>query len=59
MHDKIKSKNIIKEKELYESLINSLNDSLSKSKDLDDLNQLAIEEKNTNIQMKYWKILRN
>jgi len=48
--DKLKSKNIIKEKKLYEGLIDSLNDSLNRLKDLDDLNQLAIEEKNTNIQ---------
>ena len=49
-HDKIKSKNIIKEKKLYEDLINSLNDSFTKLKDLDELNELAIEEDNLNIQ---------
>ena len=36
-HDKNKSKNIIKEKKLYEDLINSYNDTIKKLKDLDDL----------------------
>jgi len=49
-HDKIKSKNIVKEKKLYEDLINSLNESNQKLKDLDELNLLAIEENNLDIQ---------
>ena len=49
-HDKIKSKNIVKEKKLYEDLINSLNESNQKLKDLDELNLLAIEENNSDIQ---------
>ena len=48
--DKVKSKRIIKEKKLYEDLINSFNSSISRLKDLDDLYQLAIEEKNLSIQ---------
>ena len=48
--DKGKSQKIIKEKKLYEDLINSFNNSNIKLKDLDDLNQLAIEEKNLSIQ---------
>ena len=48
--DKIKSKNIIKEKKLYEDLINSHENSLNKLKDLDDLYKLAIEENNQSIQ---------
>ena len=48
--DKGKSQKIIKEKKLYEDLINSLNSSTTRLKDLDDLNQLAIEEKNLSIQ---------
>ena len=35
--DKVKSKRIIKEKKLYEDLINSFNSSISRLKDLDDL----------------------
>jgi len=48
--DKGKSQKIIKEKKLYEDLINSFNNSTTKLRDLDDLNQLAIEEKNLSIQ---------
>ncbi len=48
--DKIKSKNIIKEKKLFEDLINSYNLSTKQLKDLDDLYQLAIEENNNDIQ---------
>tara|TARA_B100000900_G_scaffold404571_1_gene413098 strand:+ start:453 stop:1514 length:1062 start_codon:yes stop_codon:yes gene_type:complete len=49
-HDKIKSKNIIKEKKLYEDLLNSHEESQKKLKDFDELNQLAIMENNLEIQ---------
>ena len=55
-HDKNNSKNIVKEKKLYEDLINSYNDSINKLKDLDDLNELASEENN---QIVYKEILQN
>ena len=55
-HDKNKSKNIIKEKKLYDDLINSYNDTIKKLKDLDDLNELASEENN---QIVYKEILQN
>ena len=48
--DQVNSKKIIKEKKFYENLVNSFEDSNIKLKDLDDLNILAIEEKNQNIQ---------
>ena len=48
--DKLNSSKILKEKKLFENLINSYESSLSKLNDLDDLNQLAIEENNINIQ---------
>ncbi len=48
--DKINSKNTIKEKKLYEDLISSFNSSIEKLKDLEDLSQLAIEEKNEIVQ---------
>ena len=48
--DKALSKKIIKEKKLYEDLINSFENSIKKLKDLDDFNQLAIEENNQGIQ---------
>jgi len=48
--DKSMSKTILKEKKLYENLINSYESSLDKLTDLDDLNQLAIDDNNLNIQ---------
>ena len=49
-HDKLKSQKIIKEKKLFEDLINSHQDSNNKLKDFHDLYNLAIEENNTNFQ---------
>ena len=49
-NDKIKSKKIIKEKKLYEDLINSFEQSIKKLKDLDDLKELANEEENLSVQ---------
>ena len=54
--NKVNSKNIIKEKKLFEDLVNSYNSSVEKLKDLDDLNQLAIEENNKTVQK---EILQN
>ena len=48
--DKTNSQKIIKEKKLYEDLINSYDNSIKNLKDLDELNHLAIEEKNLTIQ---------
>ena len=48
--NKSKSQKILKEKKLYEKLINSYKLSINRLNDLDDLNQLAIDENNTNIQ---------
>jgi len=48
--DRANSKSIIKEKKFFEELINSFNQSRDKLSDYDDLNELAIEEKNQNIQ---------
>ena len=46
--DKSRSKNIIKEKKLYEDLINNFNESAQKFNDLIDLNNLAEEEEDLN-----------
>ena len=54
--NKINSKNIIKEKKLYEDLINSHNNSALQLIDLQDLNELALEENNQAVQM---EILQN
>ena len=48
--DKLKSQKIIKEKKLFEDLINSHQNSVGQINDLDDLYQLAIEENNSEIQ---------
>ncbi len=48
--DKIKSHKIIKEKKLFEDLINSYNYSVNQIKDLNDLYELALEENNIDIQ---------
>ena len=48
--DKSNSKKIIKEKKLYEDLINSFENSFIQLKDLNDLNELATEENNSSIQ---------
>ncbi len=47
--DKTVSKKIIKEKKLFEDLIDSLDQTNKQLKDLDDLNQLALEENNKDI----------
>ena len=39
--DKNNSKKVIKEKKLYEDLVNSLNQSIQKLNDFDDLNELV------------------
>ncbi len=48
--DKINSQKVIKEKKLYEDLINSLDDSTEKLEDYIDLNDLALEEANLIVQ---------
>jgi len=47
--NKANSKKILKEKKLFEDLINSLKESDTKLRDLDDLSKLANEENNKNI----------
>ena len=42
--DKSNSKNIIKEKKLFEDLLNTHNESIEKLSDLNDLSELAFEE---------------
>ena len=54
--DKNNSKNIIKEKKLYEGLLNTHKVSIQKLSDLDDLFELALEEENQTVQK---EILQN
>ena len=48
--DKAKSQKIVKEKKLFEDLLNSHDSSNKQLKDLDDLYHLALDEKNIDIQ---------
>ncbi len=48
--NKANSKHIVKEKKLFEDLINSLNDTNQKLVDLGELNELAVQEANHEIQ---------
>ena len=48
--DKINSQNVVKEKKFYEDLINSLNSSVERLNDFEDLNELALEENNSAVQ---------
>ena len=47
--NKSNSQKIIKEKKLYEDLIKSYDNSVKSLNDLEELNELAIEEKNQSV----------
>ena len=57
--DKNKSKNIIKEKKLFEDLLNNFKNSIEKLSDLDDLNELAVEEENQTVQNEILQNIKN
>ena len=57
--DKSYSKKVVKEKKLYEDLISSFETSLNKLNDLDDLNQLALDENNLNIQNEIFENIKD
>ena len=57
--DKVNSKNILKEKKLFEDLVNSHKNSIHKLKDMDDLYQLAIEEQNLSIQKEIFENIKD
>ena len=57
--NKDNSKSVIKEKKLYENLINSLDIGIKKLKELDDLNSLALEEGNQEIQSEVFENIKN
>ena len=48
--DKSNSQKVVKEKKFFEDLINSLNSSVEKLNDFEDLNELAFEENNLDVQ---------
>ncbi len=57
--DKNNSQRVIKEKKFYEDLTNSLKKNVEKLKDLDDLNQLALEEENLQVQEEILKNIKH
>ena len=57
--DKQKSKIILKEKKLYEDLINSLNSSVDELTNINDLHKLAEEESNIDVQNEVFKNIKN
>ena len=57
--NKSNSQKVIKEKKLYEDLINSYKSSIQNLQDLDELNQLALEEGNINIQNEVLNNIKN
>ena len=57
--DKFNSKNIVKEKKIYEDLIGSFNRSNNKLRELVELNQLALEEENFDIQKEVLQNIKN
>jgi len=56
--DKLNSTKILKEKKLFENLVNSYESSLNKLNDLDDLYKLAIEEDNISIQKEIFENIK-
>jgi len=57
--DKNKSQNIIKEKKLFEDLISSYNNSVTRLKDLDDLINLAEEENNEAVKSEIFQNIKD
>ena len=57
--DKSNSQKVIKEKKLYEELVSSYEKSINNLKDFDELNKLAIEERNTNFQNELLKNIKD
>ena len=54
--DKSNSQKVIKEKKLYEDIINSHDNSIINLKDLDELNKIAVDEENIDIQVATSKV---
>ena len=57
--DKIQSKKILKEKKLFEDLINSLNNSIDELDNLNELYKLALEEGNTVVQNEVFQSVKD
>ena len=57
--DKSNSQKIIKEKKLYEDIINSHDNSIINLKDLDELNKIADDEENIDIQKEVYNNIKD
>ena len=57
--DKSNSQKIIKEKKLYEDIINSHDHSIGNLKDLDELNKIAVDEENLDIQKEVYNNIKD
>ena len=57
--DKSNSQKIIKEKKLYEDIINSHDHSIVNLKDLDELNKIAVDEENLDIQKEVYNNIKD
>ena len=56
--DKDNSKKVIKEKKLFEDLLNTYKVSIERLSDLDDLSELVLEEKNDFVQKEVFQNLK-
>jgi peptide chain release factor 2 len=56
--DKDNSKKVIKEKKLFEDLLNNYKISIERLSDLDDLSELALEEKNDSVQKEVFQNIK-
>ncbi|MDC0510012.1 peptide chain release factor 2 [Candidatus Pelagibacter sp.] len=56
--DKDNSKKVIKEKKLFEDLLNTYKVSIERLSDLDDLTELALEEKNDSVQKEVFQNIK-
>ena len=57
--DKSNSQKIIKEKKLYEDIINSHDNSIENLKDLNELNKIAVDEENIDIQKEVYNNIKD
>ena len=56
--DKDNSKKVIKKKKLFEDLLNTYKISIERLSDLDDLSELALEEKNDSVQKEVFQNIK-
>ena len=57
--DKSRAEKVLKEKKLYEDLVNSYESSLKQFNELSDLYDLALEENNQSVLNNYFHLIQN